>query len=169
MSFQHYVFVKFSLYICFCVGFPGHINVMVLIFCVWCFKRPLQPILLPSMTVCPLFETAYKEDQLRQHGIESLRVIFFNSQFLYSKQDHRRSRYHRRLLDCQSLYFQLKFFGSPKTWGSSNSFGSLKSILPFEMIKFHQAHKSHQSILKASWKNPANILQTSREHTLNIL
>ena len=160
MSFQHYVFVKLaqSLYICFCVGFPGHINVMVLTFHVWCFKRPLQPILLPSMTVCPLFETAYKEDQLRQHGIESLRVIFFNSQFLYSKQDHRRSRYHRRLLDCQSLYFQLKFFGSPKTWGSLNSFGSLKSILSFEMIiKFHQAHKTHRSILKTSWK----ILQTS--------
>ena len=48
---------------------------------VWCFKRPLQPILLPSMTVCPLFESAYKEEQLRQHGIESLRVIFFNHSF----------------------------------------------------------------------------------------
>ena len=44
---------------------------------VWFFKRQLQPILLPSMTVCPLFESAYKEEQLRQHGIESLRVISF--------------------------------------------------------------------------------------------
>ena len=35
------------------------------------------------------------------------------------------------------------------------------------IIKFHQANKTHQSILKTSWKNPANILETSREHTPN--
>ena len=37
------------------------------------------------------------------------------------------------------------------------------------IIKFHQANKTHQSILKTSWKNPANILETSREHTLNLV
>ena len=59
---------------------------------------------------------------------------------------------------------------SSNTWGSSDSFGSFKFILSFEMnIKFHQANKTHQSILKTSWKNPANILETSREHTLNLL
>ena len=61
------------------------------------------------------------------------------------------------------------------SWGSSDSWeyqivgdhriGSLKSILSFEMIiKFHHAHKIDWSILKTSWKNPANILRTSREH-----
>ena len=56
-------------------------------------------------------------------------------------------------------------WGSSNSWESSNSFGSLKSILSFEVIiKFHQPHKTHQSILKRSWKNPANIKRTSGEH-----
>ena len=38
-------------------------------------------------------------------------------------------------------------------------------LFSFEMIiKFHKANKTHQIILKTSWKNPANILGTSREH-----
>ena len=36
------------------------------------------------------------------------------------------------------------------------------------IIKFHQAHKTHRSILKTSWKIPVNILRTSREHLENI-
>ena len=36
------------------------------------------------------------------------------------------------------------------------------------IIKFHQAHKTHRSIQKTSWKNPANILEKSREHLENI-
>ena len=41
--------------------------------------------------------------------------------------------------------------------------------LSFEMIiKFHQAHKTHRSILKTFWKNPANIWRTSGEHPENI-
>ena len=55
------------------------------------------------------------------------------------KQDHRRWRYHRRLLDYESPFFQLKFPldhqipGIIKCLGSSNSFESLKSLLSFEM------------------------------------
>ena len=49
-------------------------------------------------------------------------------------------------------------WGSSNSWQSSNSWGSsnssLKSVLSFEMIiKFFQAHKTHRSILKTSWKN----------------
>ena len=59
--------------------------------------------------------------------------------------------------------------GTENSWGSLSSFGSLKFILSFEMIiTFHQAHKIHRIILKTSWKNPANILGTSREHLENI-
>ena len=55
------------------------------------------------------------------------------------QQDHRRWRYHRKLLYYQSPFFQLKFPldhllpGIIEYLGSSNSFGSLKSILLFEM------------------------------------
>ena len=49
------------------------------------------------------------------------------------KQDHRRWRYHCILLDYVSPYLlPIEVpFGSSKTWGSSNSFGFLKSILSF--------------------------------------
>ena len=41
----------------------------------------------------------------------------------------------------------------------------IKVILSFAIIiKFHQVHKTHRSIQKTSWKNPANILRTSRKH-----
>ena len=56
-----------------------------------------------------------------------------------AKQDHRRWRYHRKLLDYQSPFFQLIFpldHRMPSIieyLGSSNSFGSLKSTLSFEM------------------------------------
>ena len=64
------------------------------------------------------------------------------------------------------IIVSLGYFNS---WGSTSSFGSLKFRLPFEMIiKFHQAHMTHQSILKTSWKNPANIPRTSIEHLENI-
>ena len=36
------------------------------------------------------------------------------------------------------------------------------------IIKFHQAHKTHRSTLKTSWKNPVNTMRTSREHLENI-
>ena len=52
-------------------------------------------------------------------------------QQLQTLQDHRRWRYHRKLLDYQSPYFQLKYPLDHQTWASSNSIGSLKSILSF--------------------------------------
>ena len=57
---------------------------------------------------------------------------------IFAKQEHRRWRYHRRLLDYQSPFFRFKFPfkyhqipGIIKYLQSSNSFGSLKSILSF--------------------------------------
>ena len=48
------------------------------------------------------------------------------------QQDHRRWRYHRRLLDYQSPYFQL-IFHLNLNYRSSNSFGSLKFIFLIEL------------------------------------
>ena len=66
---------------------------------------------------------------------------------IFSKQNHRRWRYYCRLLDYQSPFFQLIFPfdhqipGIIKYLQSSNSFGSLKSILSFEMTLTPSDHE----------------------------
>ena len=108
-------------------------------------------------------------------------------------QDHQR----RRIIE---FIFPIEIhFGSSKTWGSSNSFGSWKSRVSIEMtfrsktlgvIKIFltiedlgipldpqfppdqqdpSGPRAHQIILKISWEHPENILRTSWEHPENIL
>ena len=109
------------------------------------------------------------QDQLRPHTTSTktqvkstltikrpfLKLIFSEKNGL-CQQDYRRWRYQRILLGYQSPYFQLiieqlriiEQLGSSNSWRSSGPFGSLKSILLFEMIiKFHLAHKTAQGVV----------------------
>ena len=78
------------------------------------------------------------------------------------KQDHWIDRYHCRLLDYQSPYFQLNIekLGPSYSWGSSNSFELLKSI--YFHLKWSSNFIRPTRPIGASWQHPANILRTTK-------
>merc|ERR1712090_73041 len=66
-------------------------------------RKSVQASLLPSMTVCPKYESAYKEEELARHGIKSIDVseriisqyismpgIYLNSRNISQFQEYRR-------------------------------------------------------------------------------